>query len=44
MNLHLSGHHLDVTPAIRDYITGSKLSGAPGRNHVLPTMGFVFHF
>jgi len=22
MNLHLSGHHLDVTPAIRDYITG----------------------
>ena len=28
----------------RDYITGSKLSGAPGRNHVLPTMGFVFHF
>jgi len=22
MNLHLSGHHLEVTPAIRDYITG----------------------
>ena len=22
MNLHLSGHHLDVTPAIREYITG----------------------
>lgn len=21
MNLHLSGHHLEVTPAIRDYIT-----------------------
>ena len=24
MNLHLSGHHLEVTPAIRDYLT-SKL-------------------
>ena len=22
MNLHLSGHHLEVTPAIRDYVTG----------------------
>jgi putative sigma-54 modulation protein len=22
MNLHLTGHHLEVTPAIRDYITG----------------------
>jgi|SRR5690606_41473580 len=22
MNLHLSGHHLEVTPAIRDYLTG----------------------
>jgi putative sigma-54 modulation protein len=22
MNLHLSGHHLEVTPAIREYITG----------------------
>lgn len=21
MNLHLSGHHLDVTPAIRDYVS-----------------------
>ena len=21
MNLHLSGHHVDVTPAIRDYVT-----------------------
>jgi putative sigma-54 modulation protein len=25
MNLHLSGHHVDVTPAIRDYVT-SKLT------------------
>jgi putative sigma-54 modulation protein len=25
MNLNLSGHHLEITPAIRDYIT-SKLS------------------
>jgi putative sigma-54 modulation protein len=24
MNLHLSAHHLDITPAIRDYVT-SKL-------------------
>lgn len=24
MNLHLSGHHLEITPAIRDYVT-SKL-------------------
>ena len=22
MNLRLSGHHLEITPAIRDYITG----------------------
>ena len=22
MNLHLSGHHLEITPAMRDYITG----------------------
>lgn len=22
MNLNLSGHHLEITPAIRDYITG----------------------
>lgn len=22
MNLHLSGHHLEITPAIRDYVTG----------------------
>jgi putative sigma-54 modulation protein len=25
MNLHLSGHHVEVTPAIRDYVT-TKLS------------------
>jgi putative sigma-54 modulation protein len=22
MNLHLSGHHLEVTPALRDYVSG----------------------
>ncbi|MDR1164118.1 MAG: ribosome-associated translation inhibitor RaiA [Candidatus Accumulibacter sp.] len=22
MNLQISGHHLDITPAIRDYVTG----------------------
>ena len=25
MNLHLSGHHVDVTPALREYVT-TKLS------------------
>ncbi len=25
MNLHLTGHHVEITPAIRDYVT-SKLS------------------
>ena len=25
MNLHLTGHHVDITPAIRDYVT-SKLT------------------
>ena len=25
MNLHLSGHHLEITPALRDYVT-NKLS------------------
>ena len=25
MNLHLTGHHVDITPAIRDYVT-SKLA------------------
>lgn len=25
MNLHLSGHHLEITPAIRDYVT-SKIT------------------
>ena len=22
MNLHISGHHLEITPAIHDYVTG----------------------
>ena len=25
MNLHMTGHHLDITPALRDYVT-SKLT------------------
>lgn len=29
---------------VRDYITGRGVSGVPGRNHVLPMMGFAFHF
>ena len=24
MNLNLTGHHLDITPAIRDYVTASS--------------------
>jgi hypothetical protein len=29
---------------VRDFVTGRDLSGVPGRNHVLPMMGFAFHF
>ena len=29
---------------VRDFITGRNLSGVPGRNHVLPMMGFAAHF
>jgi hypothetical protein len=29
---------------VRDFVTGRNLSGVPGRNHVLPMMGFAFHF
>jgi len=29
---------------VRDYVTGRGVSGVPGRNHVLPMMGFAFHF
>jgi hypothetical protein len=29
---------------VRDYVTGRNLSGVPGRNHVLPLIGFAFHF
>jgi hypothetical protein len=26
-----------------DYLTGRNLNGVPGRNHLLPMVGFVFH-
>ena len=29
MNLHLTGHHLEITPAIRDYVSG-KLARITG--------------
>lgn len=28
---------------VRDYVTGRDLGGVPGRNHLLPVFGFVFH-
>jgi ribosome-associated translation inhibitor RaiA len=28
MNLQVSGHHLEITPALRDYVTASS-SGSP---------------
>jgi hypothetical protein len=29
---------------VRDYVTGRNLGGVPGRNHILPMMGFAVHF
>ena len=34
MNLQISGHHLEVTPAIRDYVT-AKLERARHFDHVI---------
>lgn len=35
MNLHLTGHHLQITPAIRDYVSG-KLERIPHHfDHVI---------
>jgi hypothetical protein len=28
---------------VRDYVTGRDLGGAPGRNHLLPMIGFAIH-
>ena len=35
MNLHLTGHHLDITPAIRDYITAKLLRVTRHFDHVI---------
>lgn len=35
MNLHLSGHHVDVTPAIRDYVTSKFTRITRHFDHVL---------
>ncbi len=35
---------LSVRGEVRDLVTGSGLSGAAGRNHVLPLFGIAFHF
>jgi hypothetical protein len=29
---------------VRDYVTGRDLGGVPGRNHLLPSLGFAVHF
>jgi hypothetical protein len=29
---------------VRDYITGRNLAGVPGRNHLVPSLGFAVHF
>lgn len=35
MNLHLSGHHLQITPAIRDYIEGKLARISHHFDHVI---------
>ncbi len=35
MNLHLSGHHVDVTPAMRDYVTSKFTRITRHFDHVL---------
>jgi putative sigma-54 modulation protein len=35
MNLTISGHHLDVTPALRTYVT-SKLDRLQDHHHAAP--------
>jgi len=29
---------------VRDYVTGRNLAGVPGRNHLVPSLGFAVHF
>jgi putative sigma-54 modulation protein len=35
MNLHLTGHHLEITPAIREYIAGKLARIAHHFDHVI---------
>ncbi|MEO7727701.1 MAG: ribosome-associated translation inhibitor RaiA [Burkholderiales bacterium] len=35
MNLHLSGHHVDVTPAMRDYVTNKLTRITRHFDHVI---------
>ena len=35
MNLHLTGHHLEITPAIRDYVSGKLQRIAHHFDHVI---------
>ena len=35
MNLHLSGHHVEVTPAIRDYVTNKLTRVTRHFDHVI---------
>jgi putative sigma-54 modulation protein len=35
MNLHLTGHHLQITPAIRDYISGKLARISHHFDHVI---------
>jgi hypothetical protein len=36
--------HFGLRVDVRDYVTGRDLSGVPGRNHLFPMFGPVFHF
>ena len=35
MNLHLTGHHLEITPAIRDYVSGKLARITHHFDHVI---------
>jgi putative sigma-54 modulation protein len=35
MNLHLTGHHLEITPAIRDYVSGKLARIARHFDHLI---------
>jgi hypothetical protein len=36
--------HFGLRVDVRDYVTGRDLSGVPGRNHLFPMLGPVFHW